>query len=267
MRIIKSPFALTKYIKFLKSQNKTIGLVPTLGSIHAGHISLIKKSLKKCDITVVSIFLNRKQFFNLDDLKKYPSKISDDKKKLASLDVDILFMPDYDMMYAKNENIFLSSTLLKSDEEKIHFNGVLTVVNKLFNICLPDFAFFGKKDPLQLFFIKEMIRDLNMDIKIVPCPTIREKNGLALSSRNQRLSAEELERAGCLNLILSEIKSKKDLNAGRSIISKNKITIVYIKLFDIDTFKPTAKFVRNKTLICIKAKIGSVFLIDNILYK
>lgn len=236
----------------LTETKKTIGFVPTLGALHKGHAELIKKSLKQNDLTVVSIFLNPTQFNSKDDLKKYPKTFQNDLKILDYLNVDYLFYPSYREIY--NDNYTYKIT--ESDFSKIlcgkfrpgHFEGVLTVVMKLFNIIKPYRAYFGEKDYQQLHLIKGMVKAFFMDIKIVSVPTVRDKDGLALSSRNLRLTKEERIIAAHFPKIISSDSSidhiKKELKkAGFKVeyieqIGNRRFAAVYLgKVRLIDNVK------------------------------
>lgn len=174
-------------------KNKTLGFVPTMGALHRGHIELVKKSLRQNDITVVSIFVNPTQFNNKSDLRNYPVTINSDIKILDELNVNYLFLPEYKELYPDNYKYKITETdfskLLCGRFRPGHFDGVLTVVMKLFNIIKPDRAYFGEKDYQQLELIRGMVKNFFMDIKIISVPTVRDKDGLALSSRNLRLNA------------------------------------------------------------------------------
>ena len=193
-------------IKEWKKQGFTIGLVPTMGALHAGHASLIKKAKETCDKVVVSVFVNPIQFGPNEDFDKYPRTLDNDKKICDELGADIVFAPTPKEMYGENNKLSNVDLTFVCPAYKYvdcmcgkarpgHFDGVATVVLKLFNIASPDYAFFGQKDAQQLFILTKMVRDLNLDIKIVPCPIVREADGLALSSRNTYLSQEERQIA------------------------------------------------------------------------
>ena len=206
-------------VKKWKSEGYTIGLVPTMGALHAGHKSLIDKSVQKCDKTVVSIFVNPIQFCPGEDLEKYPRTLEADEKICNDAGVDIIFAPTPIEMYGEG-NIMSNDLLtyvippffyvnkLCGKSRVGHFDGVCTVVNKLFNIVQPDFAFFGEKDRQQLIIIKKMVKDLNIPVKVIPCPIIRESTGLALSSRNKYLSDEDKKEALALSKILFNINNQ-----------------------------------------------------------
>ncbi len=186
---------------------KSTGFVPTMGALHEGHFSLIRKSIAENDITVVSIFVNPTQFDSKEDLKKYPDLLERDKSLLSKLGVDYLFNPDYDYIYPDDFKYRINETDLSKKlcgaHRPGHFTGVLTVVMKLFNIVKPDRAYFGEKDFQQFQLIKGMTEAFFMDVEIIPCPVVREKNGLAISSRNIRLNGNGKKLAPKLNEILN----------------------------------------------------------------
>ena len=205
-------------IKEWKKAGLTVGLVPTMGALHNGHLSLIKKAVEKCDKVVVSVFVNPIQFCQGEDLDKYPRTLEADQKLCESNGINIVFAPTPSEMYGDCQmrtNDFLTYVIppffyvnkLCGKSRVGHFDGVCTVVNKLFNIVQPDFAFFGQKDAQQLIIIKKMVKDLNIPVEIIPCPIVREESGLALSSRNKYLSEEDKIQALALSKILNNIKN------------------------------------------------------------
>lgn len=232
-------------------KNKSVGLVPTMGALHAGHISLIKKSLKQNEITIVTIFVNPTQFNNKDDLRKYPSTLKQDLQILNDLKVDLLFLPSYNEIYPDNYSYRIVesnlSKLLCGKYRPGHFDGVLTVVMKLFNIIQPDRAYFGEKDYQQLKLIEEMTRAFFMNIKIVACPIIRTKEGLALSSRNFRLNKIEMKQAVKFPQILS---SSLPNNLIKSRLEKEGFKVEYIET------------INNRRFGAVY--LGKVRLIDNV---
>ena len=270
-------------IKNWKKEGLTIGLVPTMGALHAGHKSLIEKSVEKCDRTVVSVFVNPIQFCPGEDLEKYPRTLDADSKLCDEIGADIVFAPSPKEMYGEGHilsNDFLTYVIppyfyvnkLCGKSRVGHFDGVYTVVNKLFNIVQPDFAFFGQKDAQQLVIIKKMVKDLNIPVEIVPCPIVREESGLALSSRNKYLSDEAKIDALALSKILFNIKACydkgiKDIEALKetaySYLNEHH-NLEYLEFLDADTLdeKSTAD---SSTRVFIAVKIGNVRLIDNIM--
>lgn len=269
------------HTKEWKKNNYTIGFVPTMGALHNGHASLIKKAKETCDKVIISVFVNPIQFGPNEDYDKYPRTLDSDLNLCNELGADILFAPSPKEMYG--ENTTLSNTELTyvcppynivdclcGKSRTGHFDGVATVVLKLFNIVTPDYAFFGQKDAQQLFILNKMVKDLNLNIKIIPCPIIREKDGLALSSRNTYLSQKEREDALSISKALKEIeklynKGIDDTNilfdTAISILNKN-LEIEYIEFRDFNTFEKITK-VSNNTLVAIAVKSGKTRLIDN----
>ena len=274
---------LRKTIKDWKKKGLTVGLVPTMGALHKGHASLIKKAKETCDKVVVSVFVNPIQFGPNEDYDKYPRTIEQDMNLCEEEGADIVFAPTPTEMYGKN--ISLSNTELTfvcppynlvdclCGKSRVgHFDGVATVVLKLFNIATPDYAFFGQKDAQQLFILKKMVKDLNLDLTIVPCPIIRESDGLALSSRNTYLSSEERTKALSLSKALKQIEKTylqgiTDTNilfdTAISILD-NGVEMEYLEFRNFDTFEKVDKAEKN-TLVAIAAKVGKTRLIDNII--
>lgn len=265
-----------------KKQGLTVGLVPTMGALHAGHKSLIDKSVEKCDKTVVSVFVNPIQFCPGEDLDKYPRTLDADEKLCNEAGVDIVFAPSPKEMYGEGHimsNDFLTYVIppffyvnkLCGKSRVGHFDGVCTVVNKLFNIVQPDFAFFGEKDRQQLIILKKMVNDLNIPIEIISCPIVREESGLALSSRNKYLSEEDKKDALALSKILFNIKAcynkgVTDCNAltetAYSYLNQ-KHSLEYLEFRDENDLEEK-KTADDGTIVFIALKIGEVRLIDNI---
>jgi pantoate--beta-alanine ligase len=281
MKIYKTIASIKQEINNLKKQNKTIGFVPTMGALHQGHISLIKCSQRQTDITVVSIFVNPTQFNDPNDLKKYPRTIEQDINKLEQADADILFLPDEKEIYPKPDTrIFDFGNLDKVMEGKYrkgHFNGVAQVVSKLFDIIEPHKAFFGQKDFQQYVIIKELINKYmpNSGIKIIKCPIIREKQGLALSSRNTLLSNEEHKNANIISQTLFEAKKlakQKTVEEIKKIvvdnINKNPfLEVEYFEIVDDEKLEKINSWNENKNKVgCIAVYCGKVRLIDNIYF-
>jgi len=233
---------------FLADKSNGIGFVPTMGALHKGHISLINKSLEENEITVVSIFVNPTQFNDPRDLENYPSTIEKDLIVLDSLDVDCVFMPSKSTLYADDyafriiENKF--SRQLCGENREGHFEGVLTIVMKLLNIVKPTTAYFGEKDYQQYLLIRGMIDAFHMNVKVVSLPTIRQEDGLALSSRNQLLSAEERKRAPRLSSLL---KSEKSDDEVKNFLIEEGFKVDYIETLNNRRFG--AVFLGNVRLI------------------
>lgn len=259
----------------LRREGAVIGFVPTMGALHEGHISLVKKAASQCDTVIASIFVNPIQFGPKEDLSKYPRSIREDSIKLNDAGCSILFLPSAEQMYSNR----LTTVHVSGITQKLcglsrpgHFDGVTTVVSKLFNIVKPDRAYFGEKDFQQLAVIKKMNEDLNFNIKIVPCPIIREKDGLAMSSRNVYLSKSERESApNIYRALLSGaemLKKGATPSAVKSEIAK-RIKLIpgsridYIEILDELTFEKITAFSR-RVRIFSAVFIGSTRLIDNI---
>lgn len=265
-----------------KKNGLTVGLVPTMGALHDGHKSLIEKSVATCDKTVVSVFVNPIQFCPGEDLDKYPRTLDEDKKLCETVGADIVFAPSPKEMYGEGHimsNDFLTYVIppyfyvdkLCGKSRVGHFDGVCTVVNKLFNIVQPDFAFFGEKDRQQLIILKKMVKDLNIPIEIVPCPIVREKSGLALSSRNKYLSENDKAEALALSKILFNIKAcynkgitdvKALTETAYAYLNQNH-SLEYLEFRDADDLEEKT-VADNNTVVFIALKITEVRLIDNI---
>jgi pantoate--beta-alanine ligase len=276
MRIVKNISELREIIKKIKRKRKIVGFVPTMGALHLGHLSLIRKAKKEADFVVVSIFVNPTQFGPNEDYKRYPRPFKKDKEILEKEKVDLLFYPSVKTMYSKDFSTYVEevslSKVLCGKFRPGHFKGVCTVVAKLFNIVAPNIAYFGQKDYQQARIIKRMVRDLNFPVKIKVLPIVREKDGLALSSRNSYLSLQERKDALCLYKALN--KAKELIEKGerevklikremKKIIKKVKYTkIDYIEIVDADNLREIER-IKGKILIALAVWIGKARLIDN----
>ena len=271
MKIISSPQELKEY---LKNINLSIGFVPTMGALHEGHISLIKKAKEQNEMVVVSIFLNPTQFLKGEDLDKYPKKDEADKKICSLSGVDVLFFPQSSDMYGADEVSILAPKVrgyvLEGQSRPGHFNGVLTVVMKLLNIVNPTRAYFGKKDAQQLNLISLMAKQFFMSVEIVPVDTVREKDGLALSSRNAYLSKEErveaLKISSSLRLSSAMVSkgvldSKEIKSAMREVLKP--LEIFYVEILDRE-FNQLSKVEIGNTVILVEVKVAETRLLDNI---
>lgn len=261
-----------------KNKDRSIGLVPTMGFLHAGHGSLIEKARAENDVVIVSNFVNPTQFSANEDLNSYPRNLEADCKLCESLGVDLMFTPTPKGMY-DNPLTFVDINLL-SDElcgksRPTHFRGVCTVVTKLFNITKPTKAYFGQKDAQQLIIIKKMTRDLNSDIEIIGCPIVREKDGLAMSSRNAYLNPEERKAATCLSksIALGESIIKKGLPARELKDRMEKIIkgeplakMDYLEIVDLNTLQPV-ECINDSVLVAMAVHFGKTRLIDNFIYE
>ena len=277
MKIVGTVKEVREQVKEWKKQGLSVGLVPTMGYLHEGHKSLMEAARKGNDKVVVSIFVNPMQFGPTEDLATYPRDLDHDAALCESAGVDLIFHPEAEEMYEKDFCSFVDMTGLTEGlcgkTRPIHFRGVCTVVNKLFNIVTPDHAYFGQKDGQQLAVIKRMVRDLNMDIEIVGCPIVREEDGLAKSSRNTYLSPEERKAA----LILSKTvalgkelaKTEKDANKVVEAMKENIKTeplakIDYVEAVDALSMAPVEKL-EGTCMLAMAVYIGKTRLIDNTL--
>ena len=278
MKVIKKIDELKDVLKDYKKEGKTIGLVPTMGFLHKGHASLIKKAVEENDIVVVSDFVNPIQFGPNEDLEAYPRDINADSKLCEDLGADFIFNPEPSEMYHDKKAFVdiegLSDNLCGARREG-HFRGVCTVCTKLFNIVGPDRAYFGQKDAQQLSIIKKLVFDLNIPVGIVACPIVREDDGLAMSSRNTYLSADERKAALCLSKSIFEGEKmakegasvKEVLEKMKELISSEKLAkIDYISAVDLETIKDVDNFNKD-TLVAIAVYIGKTRLIDNFIYE
>lgn len=270
---------LQKAVSTSKNEGKTIGFVPTMGALHEGHVSLVKKCCEQNDICVVSIFVNPTQFNNSADLEKYPRTIEQDTKILEEAGCGIVFVPSVEEVYPEPDTRqFDFGQLDKVMEGKFrpgHFNGVAQVVSRLFDIVKPDRAYFGEKDFQQLAIIRQMVRQLDIPVEIVPMPIRREDSGLAMSSRNQRLTENEKDEAVNIYRILSESKKlykQKTVEEVRSMVIEgiNKIDSLEVEYFEIvdgNTLQQISGWKDSDYAVgCITVFSGEVRLIDNIIY-
>lgn len=278
MEIAKTIESVRALVKDARSRGKKIGLVPTMGALHIGHISLIEAAVKKCDFVVLSIFVNPTQFGPGEDFGKYPRPIETDLEICEKYNIDVVFFPEVKEMYPTENltwvNVEKLTGLLCGRSRPTHFRGVTTVCAKLFNIIAPDFAFFGQKDAQQAVVVKRMVTDLNMPLEIVVCPTIREPDGLAVSSRNQYLNPQQRKDATCIYKSLCKCSemigagirdTQKIITAMREILTKpSSVDIEYIAIVDPETLQ-NIDHVAGRILAAVAVKIGSARLIDNIL--
>lgn len=263
-----------------KSEGLSVGLVPTMGYLHEGHESLIKKAVEENDKVVVSIFVNPLQFGPKEDLDTYPRDLERDSEICKRAGADLIFNPSDDVMYHEDFSTIVNMSGLTDNlcgkSRPTHFTGVCTVVNKLFNIVHPHRAYFGQKDAQQLFIIKRMVRDLNIDVEVVGCPIVREEDGLAKSSRNTYLSEDERKAAVILNQSLRKAKDLissgvKDVGVVINIIKETLeaeplVKIDYVSIVDIDSLQGVDK-IDKSILVAIAVFINKVRLIDNFIYE
>ena len=268
-----------------RKEGLTVGLVPTMGALHDGHLSLIKKAKETCDKVVVSDFVNPIQFGPSEDFDKYPRTLDADMELCNKEGVDIVFAPSADEMYGKGQRLsndtltyvcppFFYVNTLCGKSRTGHFDGVCTVVLKLFNIVQPDYAFFGQKDAQQVIIVKKMVKDLNVPIEIIQCPIVREESGLALSSRNKYLSEQGKKDALVLSKILNNIKScyEKGITDVDSLketayeFLTDKHDMEYLEIVDRDSLENKIKADDN-SIALIACRVENVRLIDNIYLK
>lgn len=279
MEIVKLVAEIKEKISKFKAEGKSVGFVPTMGALHEGHLSLTEASVKKNDITVVSIFVNPTQFNNPNDLKTYPRCEEEDLEKLSKYNPDLIFIPEVEEMYPEPDTrVFEFGSLDKVMEGKNrpgHFNGVAQVVSKLFDMVSPDNAYFGQKDFQQVAVIKQMVKDLKLSVNIVPCPIIREKDGLAMSSRNMLLSEEERKNASKISeTLFKACNLAADLNVSElknwviEEINKNPyLAVEYFEIVDNTNLLPLENWNDAEEKIgCITVQVGKVRLIDNVTF-
>jgi pantoate--beta-alanine ligase len=277
MEIIQRILQMKEVSKEARAEGKIIGLVPTMGYFHEGHLSLVREARKMSDVVVVSVFVNPTQFGPNEDFTTYPRDVARDADLLTSENVDYLFLPRAEEMYPEhyhtNVKVRELSERMCGGSRPTHFEGVTTVVNKLFHIVYPHFGFFGQKDAQQLVIIQRMVRDLNMDVEIVPLPIVREPDGLAMSSRNVRLSPEERKAAPILYRALEQARKRIDQGErkAKTILKEIRETIEADSLARIDYISVTdmvelkdIKTIKGKCLIAVAAYFGTTRLIDNI---
>ena len=278
MKISKTIKLVKEQVSAARNAGKRIGFVPTMGALHIGHISLIEAAVKQCDFVAVSIFVNPTQFGIGEDFQKYPRPLEADLEICKKAGVDVVFAPSIKEMYPTENlswvNVEKVTESLCGKSRQGHFRGVATVCAKLFNIVAPDFAYFGQKDAQQTVVIRQMVYDLNLPVEIVVCPTVREKDGLAISSRNQYLSRQHKKDATliykslqkCQQMILAgETDVSVIIDGIGQILSQSPaIEIEYINIVDAQTLQNLTK-ISGKVLVAIAVKIGSTRLIDNIL--
>ncbi len=280
MQIFNTISETQQYLKTQQRAGKTIGFVPTMGALHAGHISLIERAKSENDLAVCSIFVNPTQFNNPEDLKKYPRTLERDCEMLLPAGCDVVFAPSAEEMYPSLPQLKMDfgtlETVMEGKFRPGHFNGVGIVVSKLFNIVKPQKAYFGLKDLQQVAVIRRMVLNLSFDLEIIPCPTLRETDGLAMSSRNTRLSPEARALAPqiykALNLAKEKLQSGANVSDIQMAVNEHfakypAFEVEYFEAADFDTLLPIeAKIADGKTALCIAAFLGSVRLIDNIVF-
>lgn len=277
MKICTTIAEARNFCRQLRAERKGLGLAPTMGALHAGHLSLVRAAKALCEVVVVSIFVNPTQFGPKEDFARYPRPFESDCAALEEEGVDMIFAPTADEMYAKGEATWVTvdglGEKLDGRSRPGHFRGVATVVAKLFHVIEPEVAFFGQKDAAQLAVIRRMVRDLNFPVEIVSCPIVREPDGLAMSSRNVYLSPEERRRALVLHRSLQEVerafhRGEQDATAlaqsGRIVLAQEPdVRLDYFEVVDPETLDPV-EAIAGKTLVAVAAYVGSTRLIDNV---
>ena len=262
----------------LKREGKRLGFVPTMGALHAGHLSLVRAARQQCQAVAVSIFVNPTQFGPNEDFSKYPRTFERDRQLLEAEKVDLTFAPSVEEMYPAGAKTFVHveelSKKLCGRSRPGHFRGVTTVVDKLFNIVEPDLAFFGQKDAAQCAILRRMVRDLAMRVEIIVCPIVRETDGLALSSRNAYLSPAERKQATILHRALMRVQFLADkgersgdklIAAARDVFGEEPdVRLDYIEIVDNESLEPVPDVSRG-ALVAVAAFVGTTRLIDNIL--
>jgi pantoate--beta-alanine ligase len=257
---------------------KTLGFVATMGALHEGHLSLVRASKSRCNVTAVSIFVNPLQFGPAEDLDKYPRTMERDTALLEQLGADLLFTPAVEEMYPRGAQTYVAveglSDRLDGASRPGHFRGVATVVAKLFEIIRPDLAFFGQKDAAQVAVLRKLVNDLDMDVEIVVCPIVREKDGLAMSSRNAYLTPEQRQQALVLYRSLLRVQTAVDrgerdavtlIEIGKQVMAEERgVRLDYFAIVDSDTLELVAD-VSHGALVAVAAYVGATRLIDNIL--
>jgi pantoate--beta-alanine ligase len=297
MIILKSKLETQKFLNNLRNQQHTIGFVPTMGALHQGHISLINNAKAECNVVIASIFVNPTQFNDLNDLKNYPRTFEADCQMLEKAGCDAVFAPEIAEMYTLEELERKNNPDSYRDEDKTwtegkivdfgalekvmegahrpgHFNGVAQVVSKLFRIVEPNKAYFGQKDFQQLAIIRSMVEQLNMPIQIIACPILREQNGLAMSSRNERLTPEQRKTAALISKTLFQVKDLQQSKtiaelqsfAKQQLNAEPQFKLEYFEIADVKTLQPVTEYKANQERIaCVALKLGEIRLIDNIL--
>ncbi len=265
--------------KLRREEDKTIGLVPTMGALHEGHLSLVREARRMCDVVVVSVFVNPTQFGPSEDFERYPRDLTGDTTKLSDYNVDYIFAPPAEEVYPKGFATYVNveglSETMEGSARPGHFRGVATVLTVLFNAVRPDFAFFGQKDAQQTLVVRRLVRDLAFDIEVVVLPTVREPTGLALSSRNAYLTEEQHSAAGVLYRALSQAKEvymegernpKRMAEVVRTQVEAEPLMrLEYVGVVDAETMEKFDRIPEDRSvLIALAARVGRTRLIDNV---
>jgi len=277
MLTLTSAAQVTAVSKEARRAGQRIGFVPTMGALHAGHLSLIKTARAQSDVVIASVFVNPKQFGPNEDFTRYPRDPERDSAMLAAEKTDYFFLPSVEEMYPPGETTWVTvegiTDKLDGRSRPGHFRGVTTVVAKLFNIVQPDFAFFGQKDAAQVAIVNKMVRDLNFEVRIVVCPIVREPDGLAMSSRNAYLTPEQRKQATVLSRALMRVQSLVDRGeassarlvvAGTQVMGEEAaVKLDYFEIVNRETLDPVSDVSRG-ALVAVAAYVGNTRLIDNI---
>ena len=280
MQIITKVKTLQQTISAEKARGKSVGFVPTMGALHAGHLSLAERAIAENDVCVVSIFVNPTQFNDASDLEKYPRRLQADCLLLEKAGVDIVFAPEVAEMYPEKDtrefDFGALDTVMEGKFRAGHFNGVAQVVSKLFDFVKPDRAYFGEKDFQQLAIIRQMVKDFSTPVEIVACPIVREPSGLAMSSRNERLTAQERKKAALISKVLFEsrnfVGSKPVAEVRKQVIdalNKEKLfELEYFEIVDGNTLQAVENWADSAYIAgCVALFCGKIRLIDNVRYK
>ena len=279
MKVLATSDLVRAFSRAARTPGKKIGFVPTMGALHAGHLSLVRAAKAQCDIVVVSIFVNPTQFGPNEDFSKYPRTFDRDRELLEGEGVDVLFAPSVDEMYGEGSVTYVTVEGLSHKLDGVsrpgHFRGVTTVVAKLFNIVQPDFAFFGQKDAAQVAIIRRIVRDLKIPVEIVACPIVREPDGLAMSSRNAYLNTEERKQALVLRRALlaaeelfknGERRASKLVELGLKVFAgEPSVRLDYFQIVDPETLQDV-ETISNPALVAVAAYVGTTRLIDNSIF-
>ncbi|WP_027303215.1 pantoate--beta-alanine ligase [Rudanella lutea] len=280
MQRIDTVHALRQQIRLVHTPGLTLGFVPTMGALHEGHLDLVRRARQECDLVVASVFVNPVQFNNPDDLARYPRTLEQDAEMLQSVGTDILFFPSADEMYPEAPQLRLNfgelETVMEGAFRPGHFNGVGIVVAKLFNLVQPDRAYFGQKDLQQIAVVRRLIRDLSFPVELIRCDTVREADGLAMSSRNRNLTPNERLQAPIIHQALTlahdlmlEGQSPNQAKAAVTGLFSQQphFRLEYVEVANADTLQPVSEMqAPGQTAICLAAHLGKVRLIDNLVF-
>ncbi|MFD2246672.1 pantoate--beta-alanine ligase [Pontibacter ruber] len=278
MQVIEQASVMRQTVQALRCAGKRIGFVPTMGALHEGHLQLLRASIKENDVTICSIFVNPTQFNNPEDFRLYPRTLQDDTKLLQSVGCDYLFAPEVSEIYPKQTLLRFSfgelEEVMEGAQRPGHFNGVATILSKFFHMVQPHKAYFGQKDLQQVAVVRQLVRGLSFDLELVCHPTVREENGLAMSSRNRRLTAEQRQLATslykALQLAGSQLKSKPLASIKEEVATYlqgvEQVQLEYFEIADPETLQTLHDLSQvEEAALCIAAFVGEVRLIDNIL--